>query len=82
MLSPLGLIKLAWLRKIKFRLVFFGWHVISPIRKAAKKAIAYIPCNSLLLYSVAWVWTQEEMMCSRMSKEIGKRESLAGLSLL
>ena len=54
--------------------------MISPIFKAAKKAIAYIPCNSFLWYSVDWVWTQEEMMFSRIGKEIGKHESLEELT--
>ena len=55
--------------------------MISPTRRAAKKAKAYIACINFLLYKEDLVCSHANMMFSSIGSEMGRRESLEGLSL-
>ena len=55
--------------------------VISPTRRAAKKARAQIALKSLILYKDGKVWLNAFPSCNKMSKVIGRRLSIEGASL-
>ena len=50
-------------------------------RRAAKKAKAYRACINFLLYKEDLVCSHANMMFSSIGSEMGRRQSLEGLSL-
>lgn len=55
--------------------------VISPTRRAAKRARPHIALKSLILYKDGKVWLNAFPSCNKMGKVIGRGLSVEGASL-